>query len=243
MHYYKFNVGNYYRRTNNLSLLEDLAYRRMLDNYYLDEKPLPDDIAKIARSIGMRESLNEVSIILEDYFYLQDGNWHNEAADKQIKAYKANSETNKNNGKKGGRPRKKTQSVADGNPMETETKGNQEPITNNQEPVTKEKIPYQLIADAYNEFFYSKVNNSSKCQTVSPKRKKAISKLWNHKPYQPTGKVSTNNIGYWQRYFEYSSNQAGLNGGKASKDFDWIADFDALMNFNKYVKNIEGGYA
>jgi len=107
----------------------------------------------------------------------------------------------------------------------------------------KEKIPYQLVADAYNDFFYSKVNNSSECQTVSPKRKTAISKLWNHKPNQPEGKASTNNIDYWQRYFDYSANQAGLNGGKASKDFDWIADFDALMNFNKYVKNIEGGYA
>jgi len=116
-------------------------------------------------------------------------------------------------------------------------------VNNENNDNRKQITPYQLVADAYNKFFYLQVNNSSECQTISPKRKSAISKLWNHKPNQPEGKSSTNNINYWERYFDYSSNQAGLNGGKASKDFDWIADFDALMNFNKYVKNIEGGYA
>lgn len=154
MHYYKFNVGNYYRRTHNLSLLEDLAYRRMLDTYYLDEKPFPNDISKIARKIGMRDSLDEVSIILEDYFLLQDDLWHNEKADEQIKAYQANSEVNKLNGKKGGRPRKITQPVTDGNPSKNEPKGNNKQLTinNKQQPIKSMVIPEGINIDSWTEW-------------------------------------------------------------------------------------------
>jgi len=35
MHYYQFNIGDYASHTRHLSDLEDLAYRRLLDAYYL----------------------------------------------------------------------------------------------------------------------------------------------------------------------------------------------------------------
>lgn len=253
MNYYPFHIADWALHTSHLSVEEEGVYRRLIDHYYDTELPIPRKTQPVIRRLRLVSYEDTVRQILSEFFIPEEDGWHNLRADIEIKGYHGKAETARRNGKKGGRPKKnrgvKTQSVVLANPDHNlnepsrKLTNNQEPITNNQEPVTKEKIPYQLIADAYNEFFYSKVNNSSKCQTVSPKRKKAISKLWNHKPYQPEGKASTNNIGYWQRYFEYSSNQAGLNGGKASKDFDWIADFDALMNFNKYVKNIEGGYA
>lgn len=116
-------------------------------------------------------------------------------------------------------------------------------VNNENNDNKKINIPYQLIADTYNELFNQQVNGSTEVQVISEKRKTAIRKIWNLKPDQKNEKTSTNNIDYWKRYFDYSSQQAGLNGGKATKDFDWIADFDALINFNKYIKNIEGGYA
>jgi len=39
MHYFNFNIGDYASHTRHLSLMEDLAYRRLIDAYYLAEKP------------------------------------------------------------------------------------------------------------------------------------------------------------------------------------------------------------
>jgi len=40
MNYYPFHVGDYAAHTAHLEPMEDLAYRRMLDVYYLREEPL-----------------------------------------------------------------------------------------------------------------------------------------------------------------------------------------------------------
>jgi hypothetical protein len=54
MRFYPFHVGDYLSHTRHLSLLEDLAYRRMLDAYYLHEQALVGTPAEIARAIGLR---------------------------------------------------------------------------------------------------------------------------------------------------------------------------------------------
>ena len=53
MHYYSFHIGDYMSHTRHLSLIEDLAFRRLLDFYYLHEQPIKQ--RDIARQIGMRE--------------------------------------------------------------------------------------------------------------------------------------------------------------------------------------------
>ena len=40
MNYYPFHIGDYASHTRHLTLMEDLAYRRLLDLYYLHERPL-----------------------------------------------------------------------------------------------------------------------------------------------------------------------------------------------------------
>ena len=55
MHYYQFNIGDYASHTRHLDLLEDLAYRRILDLYYLHERPLNGDATLVAKQIGMRD--------------------------------------------------------------------------------------------------------------------------------------------------------------------------------------------
>ena len=61
MHFYSFNIGDYMSHTVHLSLMEDLAYRRCLDIYYLHEKPLPEDIGEVARLIRMPQHKPEVT--------------------------------------------------------------------------------------------------------------------------------------------------------------------------------------
>jgi uncharacterized protein YdaU (DUF1376 family) len=91
MHYYQFNIGDYMSHTRNLSLLEDLAYRRLLDEYYLHEQPLNSGITGVARQIGMREHEDIIQYVLESFFMLkEDGSgWTNARCDREIEQYRA----------------------------------------------------------------------------------------------------------------------------------------------------------
>jgi uncharacterized protein YdaU (DUF1376 family) len=68
--------------------MEDLAYRRLLDEYYLHEHPLPLDAAVVARQIGMREQANEVAFVLQSFFQQTDDGWVNSRADREITKYR-----------------------------------------------------------------------------------------------------------------------------------------------------------
>ena len=70
MHYYQFNIGDYVSHTRHLSPIEDIAYRRLLDAYYLSERPLNIGVTSVARQIGMREFEQEVRLVLEEFFLL-----------------------------------------------------------------------------------------------------------------------------------------------------------------------------
>ncbi len=93
MHYYTFNIGDYASHTKGLSLLEDLAYRRLLDEYYLAERPLNGCSTNVARMIGMRGHEAEVDYVLRSFFTQDDeGCWTNHRADKEIQHFKLKSE-------------------------------------------------------------------------------------------------------------------------------------------------------
>ncbi len=88
MHYYEFNIGDYMRDTAHLDEMEDLAYRRMLDLYYLKESPLPKNIPEIAKLIRMRTHSESIANVLREYFTLTDyGYVNSKANDTLIKIY------------------------------------------------------------------------------------------------------------------------------------------------------------
>ena len=87
MHYYQFNIGDYSSHTSRLSLIEDLAYRRLLDLYYLNERPFNACSTTVARDIGLLDHLQEVEYILTKFFVEEDGYLVNKRADTEIKAY------------------------------------------------------------------------------------------------------------------------------------------------------------
>lgn len=84
MNYYPFHIGDFTAHTSHLSWEEDIAYRRMLDAYYLREKPLPVDIDAVARLIRMRESLDAIKCVLGEFFDLRDDGWHQDRCDQEI---------------------------------------------------------------------------------------------------------------------------------------------------------------
>jgi uncharacterized protein YdaU (DUF1376 family) len=133
MHYFQFNIGDYASHTRHLSLLEDLAYRRMLDTYYLTEYPLPESAAEVARLIGMRDQISEVEQVLTDFFTLTDDGWSHDRADAEILHFREKSIKASNAGKASAKRRSNRRSTSDEQTLN-------QPITNNQEPITKDKI-------------------------------------------------------------------------------------------------------
>lgn len=84
MNYYPFHIGDYVSATAHLEPLEDLAYRRMLDQYYLRESALPKDPAEVARLIRMRSNVAEVEAVLREFFEETEAGWVSERCDGEI---------------------------------------------------------------------------------------------------------------------------------------------------------------
>lgn len=91
MHYYSFHIGDYVSHTRHLTLIEDLAYRRLLDLYYSSEKPIIAEQA--ARLIGMREHGQEVLCVLLEFFTETEVGYINKRADCEIDAFNKRSES------------------------------------------------------------------------------------------------------------------------------------------------------
>ncbi len=88
MHFYSFNIGDYISHTRHLTVIEDCAYRRLLDLYYLHEQPLNECSTTVARAINMRDHEDEVGAVLEEFFELVEGSgWVNRRADEEIAKY------------------------------------------------------------------------------------------------------------------------------------------------------------
>jgi len=133
MHYYSFHVSDYIHDTAHLSNNEDLAFRRLLDLYYTQEKPIPNKTQEVARRIRMGKNIDAVQTVLEEFFmYSQEHDfWFHKRCDETIAAYQAKAERNRAVCKLGGRPKsnpEETQTVSKDNP-------NQEPITINHKPI------------------------------------------------------------------------------------------------------------
>jgi uncharacterized protein YdaU (DUF1376 family) len=99
MHYYQFNIGDYKTHTAHLTPIEDICYRRLLDHYYLHEKPIFNDIEKITRLLLLNGYSTDVEHVLNEYFQLVEQHWHNVRADAEIAIYHAQKESKSKAGK------------------------------------------------------------------------------------------------------------------------------------------------
>ena len=84
MHYYQFNIGDYQSHTAHLTDIEDLAYRRLLDWYYLHELPIPLDLTETSRQIRMRSHSVRIASVLQEYFERTDDGWIHHRANKEM---------------------------------------------------------------------------------------------------------------------------------------------------------------
>jgi len=84
MNYFPFHLGDYAAHTAHLEPMEDLAYRRLLDQYYLKEGPLPTDIQATAKLVRMRSMISDVESVLNEFFVLTDAGWTHARCDVEI---------------------------------------------------------------------------------------------------------------------------------------------------------------
>jgi uncharacterized protein YdaU (DUF1376 family) len=164
MHFYQFHIGDYKSHTHHLSLIEDLAFRRLLDHYYLHEAPIKQ--RDIARQIGMKDNEQEVLTVLNEFFISTDQGFINPRADEEIAKYRKFSE----DGKKGAAKRwhKGTNGEAYSPPIATPiATNNHKPITNNHKPnirATVVAMPDGISQSVWDEFV--KHRKSKKAQVT-----------------------------------------------------------------------------
>lgn len=84
MNYYPFHLGDYASHTAHLDPMEDLAYRRMIDLYYLRESPLPECPKEVARLVRLKDHHDAVECVLREFFTLSDCGWSHERCDEEI---------------------------------------------------------------------------------------------------------------------------------------------------------------
>jgi uncharacterized protein YdaU (DUF1376 family) len=144
MHYYQFHIGDYKSHTHHLSLMEDLAYRRLLDFYFLHEQPIKH--RDIARQIGMREHEEDVMTVLNEFFISTEDGFVSPRADKEIKQYKEFAEAGKRGAAKrwGTPPNGEAISPPNATPIAT---NNHKPLTINHKPIKENKRGSRLPQD------------------------------------------------------------------------------------------------
>lgn len=144
MNYYKRNIGDYAAATRHLSMLEHGAYTLLMDFYYTNEAPLPKEIKEICRRVGARgkEEHAAIETVLRDFFSQEVDGWTQKRCADEIAVYQSKAANNKENGKSGGRPKKKTVSGDSQNPEITQPVFDgfqEETLTINQEPLTNKQ--------------------------------------------------------------------------------------------------------
>jgi uncharacterized protein YdaU (DUF1376 family) len=108
--WYAFYAGDYRRDTAHLSLLQDGAYRRLLDYCYSTGKPIPTHVEQVFRicSAFVPEEQAAVRFILDEFFTLRDDGWHNPRVDRELAKVHEIREKRSKAGRESARKRKPT---------------------------------------------------------------------------------------------------------------------------------------
>lgn len=121
MNYYERHIGDYAKDAGHLSMLEHGAYTLLLDRYYSTEQPIPvDQVYRIARA-RTEEECAAVDTVLREFFKPSEKGWVNGRGDEEIEKARLRIEIARENGKKGGRPKKQAEKNPMGIPEETQS--------------------------------------------------------------------------------------------------------------------------
>jgi hypothetical protein len=106
MKWYKFEVDKFLDEALRLSDAQELAYRRLMDAYYVTEKPLPLDMNELLQLTGVTP--DDTLYVLDFLFHKTPDGWRDPNIDMAIAKHQHQRKTNQTQGKRGGRPKKST---------------------------------------------------------------------------------------------------------------------------------------
>ena len=255
MHYYQFNIGDYIKNTLHLSVMEDIAYRRLLDLYYDSEQPIPTDIPKVSRRLRM--DCDVVQSVLDEFFELTEDGYRNHRADLEILDYQEYLAKQKANGLKGGRP-KKTQVKPTDNPSQTQNnpKHSQQTTNTNHkpdisicppsgEPEDKTGLPkcsHQEVIDLYHKH----LPTLRKVEVWNDARKGYLRQRWREVAEELSKEKSiqvSDILEWWSDFFTHIGQSKFLMGrvnDKSGRTF--TADLEWILKPSNFAKIIEGKY-
>ena len=249
MHYYQFNIGDYLSHTKHLDVMEDLAYRRLLDLYYLHERPLNSGIASVARQIGMRDHENEVKSVLEEFFHLSQDGWINDRANKEIKHFHSKIDQASRAGKASAERRMSARST------DVQLTNKQEPITNNQlktyvcppdgEPDPPKKLP-GCDHKAVIELYHQNLPTMRRVEVWNETRAGYLRQRWREvaaELAQAQDITASDVLNWWGEFFQSVGKSRFLTGRVNSKDGRaFVADLEWILKPSNFAKIVEGKY-
>jgi uncharacterized protein YdaU (DUF1376 family) len=251
MHFYQFHIGDYKSHTHHLSLTEDLAFRRLLDHYYLHEVPIKQ--RDIARQIGMRDNEQDVLTVLDEFFVSTEAGYINPRADEEISKYRKFSE----DGKKGAAmrwqkpPNGEANSPPNATPMAT---NNQEPITNNQDtyicPPDGELVLAKKLPDCEHkgviELYHQWLPTLRKVEVWNTSRQGYLRQRWREvaEELAQDKQIETAHVlNWWGEFFQHIGKSKFLTGKVNSKDGRaFTADLEWILKPSNFAKIVEGKY-
>lgn len=151
MNFYKRHIGDYIKKAGHLSLLEHGIYARLMDVYYTREAGIPEDKAARLISARTKEELQALANVLDEFFTLVDGLWTQGRCEEEIGNASDKAEQNRENGKKGGRPKKlQTESQTQENPDGSDS-GNHVGFENNLSQTPDSRLQTKTLGHSASE--------------------------------------------------------------------------------------------
>jgi uncharacterized protein YdaU (DUF1376 family) len=101
--WYPFFVTDYRRDTYHLSLEEDGAYRRLIDEYMVTRQPLPNDDAALARIVGIpKTEWDRLAPVVRRFFHARNDRLFHRRCEREIRAQNNRHNRNSEKAQKGG---------------------------------------------------------------------------------------------------------------------------------------------
>lgn len=174
MHYYKRHIGDYAKKAGHLSPLEHGVYNLIIDSYYdREQAPTLVEATRWARARTEDEKA-AVQVVLDEFFTLENGRYHQKRINEELDAYHGKAETNRViavQREEQKRARKANESSTNRAPEEhgscTAGQPNHKPRTTNQEPLTN-KRPKPEASDDFEQAWvaYPKRPGASKADAL-----------------------------------------------------------------------------
>ena len=246
MIWYKFHIGDYISHTMHLDDAEDLAYRRLLDWYYMSEKPLPLDVALVSRRIRLDEDV--VSPVLKEFFEKTKNGYINARADDEIKAYNVRVDINRKVGKLAHKKTVKvTSTVALSPPYQNRTDTEQNITTDANASMSETAFPpcpHKELLKLYQKHLphltQPRLWEGSRMTTMKSRWVQAS----RPSEYSPKGYNSLpEGLAWWNSFFGYIADDTSLPKGFESNGRTWKPDLVWIINPTNFAKIIDGKYS